>query len=39
MSTKSFILLSICIFCGGIATRLLLDETDTLKTTEIRKKN
>ena len=39
MSTKNFIVLSFCVFIGGFATRLLLDKTDTLKTTEIRKKN
>ena len=39
MSTKNFILLSICIFCGGIITRYILDKTDILKDTEIREKN
>jgi len=31
MSTKNFILLSICIFCGGIITRYILDKNNTVR--------
>ena len=39
MSTKIFILISLLCLFGGVATRLVLDGTNTSKTTEIRKKN